>query len=124
MGQALSMTGKLDDISFALGELKAQGVAFLRAQEENRRIAETRHAENTEKLRSIDTRVGQCETSMSTMNSIVQTMKPVVDSLTMTRAKFGGAVALGTAFFVFVGWLVSLFAKGIVSWVLSLLGKG
>ena len=123
MGQALTMTGKLDDISFALGELKAQGVALLRTIEDNRRIADKRHCENTDKLESIEGRVGECEGSLSKMNDVVALMKPVVDSLTVTRLKFTGALGLVLTLIGLFGWLLSLFAGKLISWVFSLFAK-
>jgi hypothetical protein len=47
-------------------------------------------------------------------------MEPIVAGYVITRWKLAGAFALGTTMITLLGWLASLFAAKIVSWLASL----
>ena len=47
-------------------------------------------------------------------------MEPIVAGYAVTRWKIAGAFALGTAIVTVLGWVVSLFAGKIITWLLSL----
>jgi hypothetical protein len=100
------MAGPLDEISLAIGGLKADIRSMTRSLDQDRDRADERHRENLEKLECLDHRVGKIEIKMETtvapLAATVSDMKPIVDSLSLTRSKmffvasgFGGAILLG-----------------------------
>ncbi len=57
MASALTMAGKLDEISEAIGGLRARLDALGDGSHENRRIADDRHKENKSRLDTIDDKI-------------------------------------------------------------------
>lgn len=56
---------------------------------------------------------------MKPLTKTVATMQPIVAGYAVTRLKIAGAFALGTTIITAVGWVVSIFAKKLVAWLLS-----
>ena len=114
------MPNRLDEISRVIGNIEAEVRSLTASVADVRHSSSEQHRENRERLESIGTRVQKIEADMAPLAKTVATMEPIVVSYTVTRWKIAGAFVLGTTIITMLGWIVSLFAGKIVTWVLSL----
>jgi hypothetical protein len=113
-------TSRLDEISRVIGNIEAEVRNLTTSVADVRHSSSEQHRENRERLESIGARVQKIEADMAPLAKTVSTMEPIVAGYTVTHWKIAGAFALGTTIITVLGWVVSLFAGKIVTWVLSL----
>jgi hypothetical protein len=111
---------KLDEISRVIGNIEAEVRGLTATVAEVRQSSAEHHRENRQRLEAISTRVEKIEADMRPLANTVATMEPIVAGYAVTRWKIAGAFALGTSIIAALGWIVSLFAGKIVTWIVSL----
>lgn len=114
------MPNKLDEISRVIGNIEAEVRGLTASVADVRHSSSEQHRENRARLESIGVRVEKIEADMKPLAKTVATMAPIVDGYTVTRWKIAGAFALGTAIITVIGWVLSLFAGKIITWIFSL----
>lgn len=102
------MSGNIDEMSHAIGGLRSDVKTLFRKVEDSQREADKRHRENTERLDGI-------ERTLAPLAKTVESMQPIVEGYQVTRWKAIG----GLSVLVFLGWLVSLVAGKLFTWLLS-----
>lgn len=116
------MPGQLDEISAAIGEMRADIRSLAKRAEDDREAADDRHRDNTTALNNISTRVGSLETTVAPLAQTVAGMKPIVDSYQMTKWQRAGAIATVTGILAFVWWIISQFASKVIDVLLIKIG--
>lgn len=118
------MTGKLDEISAAIGEMRAdvrgarKDVTDLKGDvTENRRIADRRHEENKDKFDEINE-------TLIPLAKTVANMKPIVDNYQVTRAQTAAVIATLTGLAAGVWWLISHFGAKAIELLFKKTGAG
>jgi len=106
------MPGKLDEISEAIGALRASVADIQRRMDENRELQERRHKDNTTALRELAVKLDQHAAA-------VATMQPAVAALVLSRSRLAAWASIGFAGVVVFGWIVEATVKWAVAWVLS-----
>lgn len=106
------MPGKLDEISEAIGALRASVAEIQRRMDENRKLQECRHKDNTAALRDLAAKLDRHAAA-------VATMQPAVATLLLSRSKLVAWASIGFAAFVVFGWVVEAAIKWAVTWTLS-----
>jgi hypothetical protein len=104
------MAGKLDEISEAIGRLRASVADIQRRMDQSRRLQEERHADNTAALRDLALKLDQHAAS-------VEMIRPTVAALELSRSKLTAWASLGFAAVVLLGWVV----EAAVKWIAGLL---
>lgn len=93
------MAGKLDEISEAIGRLRASVADIQRRMEENRRLQEERHAHDSAALADL----GQ---KLDKHAAAVEMIRPTVAALELSRSKLATWASIGFAAFILAGWFV------------------
>lgn len=106
------MPGKLDEISEAIGALRASVADIQRRMDENRELQDRRHKDNSTALRDLATKLDQHAAA-------VATMQPAVAALVLSRSKLVAWASIGFASFVVFGWVMEAAVKWAVSWALD-----
>jgi DNA repair exonuclease SbcCD ATPase subunit len=106
------MAGKLDEISEAIGRLRASVADIQRRTEEIRKLMERRHADSSAALRDLAEKLDKHAAA-------VETIRPTVAALELSRSKLATFGSLGIAAFVVVGWLVEAGVKLAVDRILA-----
>jgi hypothetical protein len=106
------MSGKLDEISEAIGRLRASVADIQRRIEENRELQERRHADNTAVLRDLSEKLDRHAAS-------VEMIRPTVAALELSRSKLATWASIGFAAVVVFGWLIEAALKWAVDRALS-----
>jgi len=106
------MAGKLDEISEAIGRLRASVADIQRRMEENRKLQDRRHVDNSAALRDLAEKLDKHAAA-------VDMIRPTVAALELSRSKLTTWASLGVAAFVVLGWLVESGVKWAVDRVLS-----
>jgi len=106
------MSGKLDEISEAIGGLRASVADIQRRMEENRELQERRYADNSAVLRDLAEKLDRHAAS-------VEMIRPTVAALELSRSKLATWASLGFAAVVVFGWLIEATLKWAVERVLS-----
>lgn len=106
------MAGKLDEISFQIGQLTSKVGSVAQQITENRGIADSRHAENKSRLDAI-------EDTLTPLTLTVAKLTPIVEGIQITRWKMAGAMTVGSLFLAGVGWAITLAAGKITTWAIS-----
>lgn len=114
------MPNRLDEISRIIGNIEAEVRNLSTSVADVRQTSADRHRENRERLKNISERVQKIESDMKPLAKTVACMEPIVAGYDITRWKIAGAFALGTGIITALGWIVSLFAGKIVTWLWSL----
>ncbi|MGH7247494.1 MAG: hypothetical protein ACREH9_05255 [Pseudomonadota bacterium] len=104
------MAGKLDEISEAIGRLRASVVDVRRRLDENCRLQEERHAYNSAALRDLAQKLDRHAAA-------VEALRPTVAALELSRSKLATWASIGFAAVVLLGWLV----EATVKWAVGLL---
>jgi hypothetical protein len=86
--------GKLDDISLAIGEMRADVRGLRRDADDNRRLADERHAENVERLDAIRDTTSVLASDAATLKGRVDIMEPKVDASETFIRDWGKIIAL------------------------------
>lgn len=111
------MAGELDEISRIIGNIESDIKNMQRSMDQDRRLHNERHAENTEKLESIGERVGNLEDTVKPLGETVKRMEPIVAGVQIDRWKKAGAISLAGLILTFVGWLLALLIEKAFAWV-------
>lgn len=114
------MTGKLDEISRVIGGMEEALKSLGRSMDQDRETANERHRENTSNLELISGRVEDLERSVTPLAETVKSMKPIVESILVTRWKLAGALSLAGILMAGIGWLVVTFVDRLGAWFFSM----
>ncbi len=106
------MSGKLDEISEAIGRLRASVADIQRRMEENRELQERRHTDYSAFLRDLAEKLDRHAAS-------VEMIRPTVAALELSRSKLATWASIGFAAVVVFGWLVEAGVKWAVGRTLS-----
>lgn len=106
------MAGKLDEISEAIGRLRASVADIQKRMEENRKLQEQRHADNCAALRDLVQKLDDHAAA-------VEMIRPTVAALELSRSKITTFASIGFAAIVLLGWLVEAAVKWAAGWTLS-----
>jgi prefoldin subunit 5 len=106
------MSGKLDEISEAIGRLRASVEDLQRRIEENRELQERRYADNSAVLRDLAQKLDRHAAS-------VEMIRPTVAALEISRSKLATWGSIGFAAVVVFGWLIEAALKWAVDRALS-----
>jgi hypothetical protein len=106
------VSSKLDEISEAIGRLRASVADVQRQIKENRKLQERRHFDNSAVLRDLAEKIDRHAAA-------VEIIRPTVAALELSRSKLATWASVGFAAFVLLGWLVEAALKWAVDWTLS-----
>lgn len=106
------MPGKLDEISEAIGRLRASVADIQRRMEENRKLQERRHADNSAALRDLGEKLDK-------QANAVEVIRPTVAALALSRSRLATWASIGLAAVILLGWIVEAALKWAVSSALS-----
>ena len=106
------MAGKLDEISEAIGRLRASVSDIQKRMEESRKLQDRRHADNSAALRDL----GQ---NLDKHAAAVEVIRPTVAALALSRSRLATWASIGLAAVVVLGWIVEAGIKWSVSYLLS-----
>jgi hypothetical protein len=106
------MAGKLDEISEAIGRLRAGVADIRRALENNRATQERRHADTTIALRDLAQKLDKHAAT-------VEVIKPTVAALALSRSRLMTFASIGFAVVVLLGLVVQVAVKYLLSATLS-----
>ena len=85
----------------------------------DREVADDRHKENVDNLQQIDGRMENLERAVEPLQKTVAAMKPIVESILVTRWKLAGALGLAGVLITGIGWLVVLTVDRLGGWFFS-----
>jgi hypothetical protein len=106
------MPGKLDDISEAIGRLRASVADIQRRIADNQRLQEERYADQRAALRDLAQKLDKHAAS-------IETIRPTVAALELARSKLITWASIGFASVVLLGWIVEAAVKWLVTAILS-----
>jgi len=106
------MAGKLDEISEAIGRLRASVADIQKRMEESRKLQDRRHADNTAALRDL----GQ---KLDKHAAAVEVIRPTVAALALSRSRLASFASIGVAAVVVLGWIIEAGVKWMFSNFLS-----
>jgi hypothetical protein len=106
------MAGKLDEISEAIGRLRASVADIQRRMEENRRLQDERHAHNSAALRDLGEKLDKHAAALELIG-------PTVAALEFSRSRLAAFASVGLAAVLVFGWLVEAGLKWAVGRILS-----
>jgi prefoldin subunit 5 len=106
------MSSKLDEISEAIGRLRASVSDIQRQIKENRKLQERRHADNSAALHDLSEKLDRHAAS-------VEMIRPTVAALELSRSKLATWATVGLATIVVFGWLAEAALKWLVDRALS-----
>lgn len=106
------MPGKLDEISEAIGRLRASVADVRRRLDDDRKLQERRYAETSAALRNLAQK-------LDVHAAAVETIRPTVAALALSRSRLATWASVGLAAVVVVGWVVEAALKWAVSAALS-----
>lgn len=106
------MPGKLDEISEAIGRLRGSVADIQRRMEENRKLQERRHADNSAALRDLGEKLDK-------QAAAVEVIRPTVAALALSRSRLAAWASIGLAAVVLLGWIVEATVKWAISAALS-----
>jgi hypothetical protein len=102
------VAGKLDEISEAIGRLRASVADIQKRLEETRKLQERRDADNSAAFRDLAEKIDKHATS-------VELIRPTVAALELSRSKLATWASIGFAAVVLLGWIVEAGVKWIVT---------
>lgn len=103
------MTGKLDEISQAIGGLQATTDGLGRQIEVHCDDDRHRHEDNLQSLREITEQIRDVNASVQALQPLTQTvalMQPIVSKYEQSRLKLTGALGLVVLILTAIGWVV------------------
>lgn len=106
------MAGKLDEISEAIGRLRASVADIQKRVQENCRLQEERDADNRAALRDLAQK-------LDNHAAAVEMIRPTVAALELARSKIATYASIGFAAMVLLGSLVEAAVKWAAGWTLS-----
>ena len=106
------MAGKLDDISEAIGRLRASVADIHRRIDENQKMQERRYADQRVALSDLAQKLDKHAAS-------IESIRPTVAALELARSKLVTWASIGFASVVLLGWIVEAAIKWAVTATLS-----
>jgi hypothetical protein len=106
------MAGKLDEISEAIGRLRASVADIQKRMEESRKLKDRRHADNTAALRDLGQKLDKQATA-------VEVIRPTVAALALSRARLTTWASVGLGTVLVLGWVVEAGVKWAISALFS-----
>jgi DNA repair exonuclease SbcCD ATPase subunit len=106
------MAGKLDEISEAIGRLRASVADIQQRMEESRKLMERRHADSSAALRDLAEKLDKHAAA-------ADMIRPTVAALELSRSKLATFASLGLTAFVVIGWFVEAGLKLAVDRILA-----
>jgi len=106
------MSSKLDEISEAIGRLRASVADIQRQIKESRKLQERRHEDSSAALRDLAEKLDRHAAS-------VEIIRPTVAALELSRSKLATWATIGFAAVVVFGWLVEAALKWALDWAVS-----
>ncbi|HZR62078.1 MAG TPA: hypothetical protein VFA80_14105 [Xanthobacteraceae bacterium] len=106
------MAGKLDDISEAIGRLRASVADIHRRIDENQKMQERRYADQRVAL-------GDLAQKLDKHAASIESIRPTVAALELARSKLVTWASIGFASVVLLGWIVEAAIKWAVTATLS-----
>lgn len=106
------MAGKLDDISEAIGRLRASVADIQRRIAENQKLQERRYADQHAALSDLVEKLDRHAAS-------IESIRPTVAALELARSKLVTWASIGFASVVLLGWIVEAAIKWAVTATLS-----
>jgi post-segregation antitoxin (ccd killing protein) len=98
------MTGRLDEISRAIGAIETSVAELQLRADEDREIRDRWHAENREAIAALARKLDQHAAA-------VEMMRPSVAALEVSRSKLAAWASIGFAGVVVLGWIVEATVK-------------
>jgi len=102
------MSGKLDEISRAIGAIETAVQELQRRADEDRETRDRWHTESQAAVAALTKKLDQHAAA-------VELMRPAVAALELSRSKLATWASLGVAFFVVFGWIAEATIKQIVA---------
>lgn len=106
------MAGKLDDISEAIGRLRASVADIHRRISDNQKLQERRYADQRAALNDLVEKLDKHAAS-------IESIRPTVAALELARSKLMTWASIGFASVVLLGWIVEAAIKWAVTATLS-----
>jgi hypothetical protein len=116
------MTGKLDEISQAIGGLQATTDGLAKQLDVHCVDDRHRHEDNLQTLREINEQIREVNESVRALQPLAETvalMKPIVDGYEISRWKLTGALGLGVAILTVIGWLIEGLIGRAAGWLID-----
>lgn len=120
-----AMTGKLDEISQAIGALQATAGGLKSTFEQHCRDDDRRHNENItearsqrEELRGLSEKLGDLNETLTPIAQWVKDTKPEIEQMRISRWKTAGAIGLAGAILAGVAILIESALGQVVKWLL------
>lgn len=108
--QGSSMTGKLDEISSAIGALQEGMKNIARSIDRDRDVGDRRHDENSGRLDKI-------ERKLDPLEKTVKALEPIVVQIQTSKMKLTGAIALGSTILIAIGWIIVHAGSLAIEWI-------
>jgi hypothetical protein len=99
-----AMTGRLDEISRAIGAIETSVAELQLRADEDREIRDRWHAESREAIAALTRKLDQHAAT-------VEMMRPAVAAFEVSRSKLAAWASLGFAGLVVLGWIVEASVK-------------
>ncbi len=106
------MPGKLDDISFALGEIKADIRELKTRADEDRELVNARHSQSAKAIAELAQKLDQHA-------GAVEMLRPAVAALELSRSKLAAWATIGFGVIIVFGWIVEATIKLALAWAWS-----
>jgi hypothetical protein len=106
------MAGKLDEISEAIGRLRASVADIQRRIEENRKLQERRFGDSSAALRELAEKLDKHAAAL-------EAIRPTVAALALSRSRLATFASIGFAAFILLGLIVQSAVKYLVTAALS-----
>jgi predicted RNase H-like nuclease (RuvC/YqgF family) len=107
-----NMSGKLDEISRAIGAIQTSVRELRRRADEDREIRNRWHEENSAAIEALTQKLDHHATA-------VDSLRPAVAALELSRSKLATWASIGFAGVVVFGWIVEASVKWAVAWTWS-----
>lgn len=115
------MTGKLDEISTAIGELRSDVRSMSRSMDRDRETADERHRENTDNLEQVSVRVESLEDTVKPLAKTVSAMEPIVQGILIKGWMRAGAIGVLGTIAGIAGWLAWQIIQHAGAWFWSMI---
>jgi hypothetical protein len=102
------MAGKLDEISEAIGRLRASVVDIRRQLVHNLELQERRHQDTASTLRDLSQK-------LDAHAAAVEAIRPTVAALALSRSRLATFASIGFAAVIIVGWFLQAAVKYLLS---------
>jgi hypothetical protein len=113
------MAGKLDQISEAIGGLKATTEGLTAQFDRHCNDDDRRHRENVETLDGIKTQITELKETIAPLARTVTAMEPIVAGYAISQWKKAGAFGLAIVLLSVFGWAAQLLFGKALAWALA-----